>query len=108
MNDLVLIVDDDPVQRRLLDGTLSKFGYKTLLADSGQEALEQLTGNDAHRITCVILDLVMPEMDGMEVLETMAARKINRPVIVQTAQGGVETAVKAMRAGASDFVVKPQ
>ena len=49
----------------------------------------------------------MPEMDGMEVLESMALSNIRLPVIVQTAQGGVETAVKAMRAGASDFVVKP-
>ncbi len=107
MNDLVLIVDDDPVQRRLLDGTLSKFGYKTLLAEGGQQALDHLCGDNAHRISCLVLDLVMPDMDGMEVLEAMATQKIRLPVIVQTAQGGVETAVKAMRAGASDFVVKP-
>ncbi len=107
MADQVLIVDDDPVQRRLLDAMLTKLGYKTLNADGGHAAMDMLTGSDAHRISLVVLDLVMPEMDGMAVLEEMAAQKINLPVIVQTAQGGVETAVNAMRAGASDFVVKP-
>jgi len=107
MADLVLIVDDDPVQRRLLEATLGKLGYKTVSADGGNTAMALLTGKDAHHISLVVLDLVMPDMDGMAVLEAMADSKISRPVIVQTAQGGVETAVNAMRAGASDFVVKP-
>jgi len=107
MADLILIIDDEPVQRRLMQGLVEKLGYKTLCADGGKAAMEALTGKQASRISAVILDLVMPDMSGMEVLEALSHEKIRPPVIVQTAQGGVETAVKAMRAGAVDFVVKP-
>ncbi len=107
MADLILIVDDEPVQRRLMQGITEKLGYKTLVADGGTSAMKMLTGKHASRICAVILDLVMPDMSGMEVLEALSNEKISPPVIVQTAQGGVETAVNAMRAGAVDFVVKP-
>ena len=107
MADLVLVVDDDPVQRRLLEATLEKLGYKAQTADGGKSAMDALTGKNAHKISSVILDLVMPDMDGMAVLEAMSQQKLKQPVIVQTAQGGVETAVNAMRAGAVDFVIKP-
>ncbi|MEM8649548.1 MAG: sigma-54 dependent transcriptional regulator [Pseudomonadota bacterium] len=107
MANLILIVDDEPVQRRLMEATLEKLGYKTATAESGEAALAALDGKTGKRISAVILDLVMPEMDGMAVLEIMKSRKYTQPVIVQTAQGGVETAVNAMRAGAVDFVIKP-
>ncbi len=107
MADLILVVDDEPVQRRLLEETLRKLGYDAMTADGGKAAIEALEGKNAARIKAVVLDLIMPEMDGMTVLETMASKKMPQPVIVQTAQGGVETAVNAMRAGAVDFVVKP-
>ena len=107
MNELILIVDDEPVQRRLLSATVEKLGYKSLAVNSGQAALDALTGKQGSKISCVVLDIVMPEMDGIEVLEAMRTAKLRHPVIVQTAKGGVETAVKAMRAGAVDFVMKP-
>ena len=107
MANLILIVDDEPVQRRLLEATIQKLGYKTLTADGGQAALDALTGKYASRITAIVLDVVMPEMDGMEVLAAMRKKGLKQPVIVQTAKGGVETAVNAMRAGAVDFVMKP-
>jgi len=107
MPERVLVVDDEPVQLRLLSGILEKLGYQAVTAESGMHALEALSGKDGAKIKAIILDLVMPEMDGMEFLETARSQKINCPVIVQTAQGGVETAVNAMRAGAIDFVVKP-
>lgn len=107
MSDLILIVDDEPVQRRLLTAMLQKLGYTTESVNGGEAAIAALTGKNASKISCVVLDLVMPDMDGMAVLETMRCRKLAQPVIVQTAQGGVETAVNAMRAGAVDFVVKP-
>ncbi len=107
MPEKVLVVDDEPVQRRLLSGLLEKLGYEAVAAEGGEEALAILSGKQSARIKAVILDLVMPEMDGMAVLEAMGNQKLAHPVIVQTAQGGVETAVKAMRAGAMDFVVKP-
>jgi len=107
MPNKILVVDDEPVQRRLLEATLEKLGFEPTCVENGAEALAALEGKHGHRIKAVILDLVMPEMDGMAVLEAMSSRKLTQPVIVQTAQGGVETAVNAMRAGAVDFVVKP-
>ena len=107
MADLILIVDDEPVQRRLLQALVEKLGYKTICVDSGKAAMNAIASKQGSRISAMILDLVMPEMSGMEVLEALDDQKIRPPVIVQTAQGGVETAVNAMRAGAIDFVVKP-
>src|SRR5271155_3242740 len=103
----ILIVDDDPVQCRLLEGALHKFEYETLTRDSGDGALSLLAGPDGARIDCVILDLVMPNLDGLGVLAKMRQAAISVPVIVQTAHGGIDNVVAAMRAGAVDFVVKP-
>jgi DNA-binding NtrC family response regulator len=103
----ILVVDDDPVQCRLLEAMLQKFDYQALTRDSGEAALELLTGPDGADIDCVILDLVMPNLDGLGVLAKMRQASINVPVIVQTAHGGIDNVVSAMRAGAIDFVVKP-
>jgi DNA-binding NtrC family response regulator len=103
----ILIVDDDPVQCRLVEGMLQKFGYETVTADSGDAALTFLTGADGGRFDCVILDLVMPNLDGLGVLARLRQSAITVPVIVQTAHGGIDNVVSAMRAGAVDFVVKP-
>ena len=100
----ILIVDDDPVQRRLLEGTIEKFGYTSMSAEDGQEALDLLADED---FSLIILDLVMPELDGMAVLERLRKNGSKVPVIVQTSQGGIDTVVSAMRAGAFDFAVKP-
>ena len=103
----ILIVDDDPVQCRLLEGMLQKFGYETSVLDNGDAALSLLAGPDGARIDCVILDLVMPNLDGLGVLAGLRQAGIAVPVIVQTAHGGIDNVVTAMRAGAIDFVVKP-
>ena len=107
MSECVLIVDDDPVQRRLLENMLRKFGYDTLIADGGDQGAKLLTGADAARIDCAVLDLVMPDLDGLGVLARMREAGSDIPVIVQTAHGGIDNVVSAMRAGAVDFVVKP-
>lgn len=101
----VLIVDDDPVQLRLTAEVANRAGFSTLLASSGAEALDRLRGE--QQIGAVVLDMVMPDLDGMAVLETMAREMIATPVIVQTASSSLETVVSAMRAGAVDFFVKP-
>ena len=103
----LLIVDDDPVQRRLLSAAVERFGYTATAVGGGDEALARLTAPDGEAFALVILDLVMPDVDGMAVLARL--RDLDRavPVIVQTAHGGIETVVSAMRAGAVDFVVKP-
>ena len=101
----VLIVDDDPVQRRLLDNMVRKFGHEPVIAESGDQAAALLTGTE--RFDCVVLDLVMPDLDGLGVLARMREAGSTVPVIVQTAHGGIDNVVSAMRAGAVDFVVKP-
>jgi DNA-binding NtrC family response regulator len=103
----ILIVDDDPVQCRLLEGMLQKFGYEAVTLDNGDAALSMLAGADGGKIDCVILDLVMPNLDGLGVLARLRQAAIKVPVIVQTAHGGIDNVVSAMRAGAVDFVVKP-
>jgi DNA-binding NtrC family response regulator len=107
MAETILIVDDDPVQRRLLEGMATRFGYEVMIAEGGDAAVAALTGPDAGRIDCMVLDLVMPDLDGYGVLARMRDAGSSIPVIVQTAHGGIDKVVSAMRAGASDFVVKP-
>jgi DNA-binding NtrC family response regulator len=103
----ILIVDDDPVQRRLLQASLEKFGYEVVSVAGGEEALAKLESSAAGTISAMVLDLAMPGLDGIGVLKAMREREIDIPVVVQTAQGGIETVVSAMRNGAFDFVVKP-
>ena len=105
MSQTILIVDDDPVQRRLLEATIRRLGYQPTIAESGDAALTMLRAGDAADL--MILDLVMPGLDGFGVLAALREAAIELPVIVQTANGSIETVVNAMRGGAVDFVVKP-
>ena len=103
----ILIADDDAVQRRLVENMVQKCGYEALVADSGDAAIAMLTAPDAPAIDAMVLDLVMPGLDGMGVLAKIREAGFSIPVIVQTAHGGIDNVVSAMRAGAQDFVVKP-
>jgi DNA-binding NtrC family response regulator len=103
----VLVVDDDPAQRRILEEMIKRLGYETRIAQSGDQALAILEGPEAAGLSLVILDLVMPGTDGMAVLGRVGLKPGTPPIIVQTAHGSIETAIGAMRAGAVDFVVKP-
>ena len=103
----ILIADDDAVQRRLVENMVQKCGYEAVVVDSGDAAVAMLTGADAPAIDAVVLDLVMPGLDGMGVLAKIRDAGLIIPVIVQTAHGGIDNVVSAMRAGAQDFVVKP-
>src|SRR6201999_4418998 len=103
----ILIADDDAVQRRLVENMVQKCGYETAVVDSGDAAVELLAGPDGQGIDGLVLDLVMPGLDGMGVLAKLREAGLNLPVIVQTAHGGIDNVVSAMRAGAQDFVVKP-
>src|SRR3954452_2906158 len=103
----ILIADDDAVQRRLVENMVQRCGYEALVVDSGDAAIALLTVPDAAAIDAIVLDLVMPGLDGMGVLAKIREAGLNIPVIVQTAHGGIDNVVSAMRAGAHDFVVKP-
>src|SRR5258706_13236220 len=106
MAERVLSVDDDPLGRRLAEKMISRAGYEPVTGEGGDLAVAILTGGKT-RIDCVVLDLVMPDLDGLGVLAKMREAGLDVPVIVQTAHGGIDNVVSAMRAGAVDFVVKP-
>ena len=101
----VLIVDDDPTQRRLIQAVLEREGFAVAQAEGGEAALDRIATGLIPDV--VILDLVMPDMPGFEVLRVMRERGVTAPVIVLTATGGIETVVKVMQAGAQDFFCKP-
>jgi hypothetical protein len=107
MTSTILIADDDAIQRRLLEAMVRRFGYNAELVEGGEAALTRLGASDLPRIDCLILDLVMPDLDGMGVLLRMKERGLTTPVVVQTSPNSIEAVVSAMRAGAFDFVVKP-
>jgi DNA-binding NtrC family response regulator len=107
MAQTILIVDDDPVQRRLLEAAISRAGMTVITAPGGGPALDLIGGPRGDQIALMLLDLVMPDMDGLEVLAKLRVNNPTLPVIVLTAKGGIDSAVEAMRAGANDFLVKP-
>jgi DNA-binding NtrC family response regulator len=102
----ILVVDDDPIQRRLLKNAVERYGHAAHVAENGLAALEFLQ-RTAVNINVIVLDLMMPQMDGLTFLATIREQGVETPVIVQTGQGSIEYVVQAMRAGAFDFVVKP-
>src|SRR6201995_5020908 len=107
MAQTVLIVDDDPVQRRLLETAITRSGMSAITAPGGQPALDLINGPRGDQIVLMLLDLIMPDMDGLQVLAKLRISHPDLPVIVLTAKGGIDSAVDAMRAGANDFLVKP-
>ena len=107
MTSTILIVDDDPVQRRLLEAMVRRLGFEPELCDGGEAAMARLEDGGRRQVDLMVLDLVMPDLDGMGVLGRLRERKITVPVVVQTAHGSIEAVISAMRAGAHDFVVKP-
>ena len=101
----ILIADDDPAQRRLLQASVERHGFNTKTAEDGRRAVAQV--EDDASIDLVLLDLVMPGLTGIEALREIRLRRPGLPCIVLTASGGIDTVVQAMQAGANDFFVKP-
>ena len=105
MTKTVLVVDDDPTQRRLSQAVLEREGFTVAHAQSGDEAIQHLMSGAV--VDVILLDLVMPGISGQDTLTEMRARGLKTPVIVVTATGGIDTVVQAMQAGAVDFFIKP-
>jgi DNA-binding NtrC family response regulator len=100
----ILIVEDEAKMRRLLELNLGEDGFTTFSAGDAEAGLKLLA---EHAIDLVVTDLKLPGMDGLEFLQTVKRQNAALPVVVMTAFGSVETAVEAMKAGASDYVLKP-
>ncbi len=100
----ILVVDDELIVRESLKGWLKKAGYQVDTAASGAEALEML---ELAPYDLLFLDIMMPKMNGLEVLEIVKKRFPETLVVMITAYGSVETAVKAMKNGANDYLMKP-
>lgn len=101
----VLVADDDIISRELLSTRLTKWGYDVITAHNGNEAMETLEGRDAP--TLVILDWMMPGMDGLSICRRIRQAGSNQYVIMVTARGTKENIVEGLAAGADDYLVKP-
>ncbi|NBU20521.1 sigma-54-dependent Fis family transcriptional regulator, partial [bacterium] len=104
MSRLVLIIDDEASIRQSLSGALKDEGYKVISAASGKEGLELIR---TDRPNVILLDIWMPEMDGVETLRQIKAEWPDQIVIMMSGHGNIETAVRSTKLGAFDFVEKP-
>jgi two-component system response regulator MprA len=100
----ILVVDDEPSVRDALDRALRMDGYKVQTASDGRDALEQLAEQAPD---AVVLDLLMPELDGLEVCRRLRAAGDRIPVLMLTARDAIPDRVKGLDAGADDYLVKP-
>ena len=100
----ILVVDDNPDNRRILQVMLRRAGYDVRAAGSGRQALKIY---DQNQIDIALIDLSMPEMDGIALLKELRHINNNLQAIVITAYGSVQRAVEAMKAGALDFLTRP-
>lgn len=100
----ILVVDDDPEVRMTTRDFLSSKGYVVTAASGGREALTLLESSDPD---VVLLDVAMPDMDGMETLRHLVAARPTLPVIMITANSDIEITSKVLQMGAADYVPKP-
>jgi len=100
----ILVVDDEPEVRQLMEHFLTQRGYDVCIAENGKQALTAL---DTFRADVVLLDMHMPEMDGLETLRRLAVRSPSLPVIMVTVNDDIETTANLLQLGAADYVPKP-
>jgi phosphoserine phosphatase RsbU/P len=103
----ILIAEDDPVSRRLLQAALIKWGYEVIVTTNGKEAWETLQQPEAPSL--LVMDWLMPEMDGVEVCRQARENPALKSayIILLTSRGSKEDIVQGLQAGADDYVTKP-
>ena len=104
---LLMLIDDEPAQRRLVAAIAARRGWRTIFAGEGETAIATLGTPDGMALDAVILDHSSPDFDAAAVIAELRARRPQLPILMLTANGTVGAAVEAMRAGATDFLVKP-
>lgn len=104
MSARILVVEDDALEAARLVSTLSHLGHDCEIAEDGDAALRRL---ETETFDCVLLDLVLPGLDGMGLLRILRARGVRVPVVAAVTPAGIDAVESALRAGARDFVVKP-
>lgn len=108
MSDTILVVEDDILQQRMIVSLLTKkLGFEAIAASNGKDALARIHSSNVDDISAVLLDIQMPEMDGFETLQAIHKYRPDLPVIMLTGSDDTGIAVKAIKKGASDFIVKP-
>lgn len=105
MGTRILIADDDPIHRRNIEAMVQRMGYRTILTDGGSGALSFAT--QRKDIALILLDMAMPDMDGLSVLAKMRDAGVTIPVIVLVQNDGLNRALQAIKLGAVDFVTTP-
>jgi len=100
----ILVVDDEPVVRKVLERSLIREGFRVVTAGNGVEGLERIRGT---KVDIVISDIMMPQMDGLEFLVEVKSDFAHIPVILITGFADQFTGKQALEAGAEDFIVKP-
>ena len=101
----VLIAEDDPVSRRILERLLRKWGYEVLVTTNGDEARVALQSAETPDVA--LLDIMMPKMDGLEICRRLRALNRRTYIILVTAKHGTREIVKGIEAGADDYLTKP-
>ncbi len=101
---VVYIVDDDPSVREAICTVVESAGYEQIACDSAKSFLSSFCPN---RVGCLLLDIRMPDINGLDLQESFAGSKIRIPTIIISGHGDIQSAVRAMKAGALDFIEKP-
>ena len=104
---LLLLIDDEPAQRRLVSALAGRAGWRSIFAADGEMALAQLGTQDGMQLDAILLDQWAPDADAAPLIAELRERRPALPILMLTANGSVSHAVGAMRAGATDFLVKP-
>lgn len=106
MKKTVLVIDDDPVIRKIVKANLEENGFKSIEAGSGSDGLESATNLTPD---CILLDWMMPDLDGIETLKELKANENTKhiPVIMLTAKTDISNVSESLNIGAEDYIVKP-
>ncbi|WP_210357616.1 sigma-54-dependent transcriptional regulator [Sphingomonas beigongshangi] len=104
---LLLLIDDEPAQRRLVAALAARAGWRSIFANDGEMALAQLGTQDGMQLDAILLDHRAPDADTTDAIAALRSQRPALPILMLTANGSVAHAVAAMRAGATDFLVKP-